>query len=1094
MMDLNEVKENYIVQQIKNKDLKYRISSVLIPHWIEGEKALWGFVKCLEMTDHSLQHAKSVFELTAEFLKNFPNLLERMNDGELFCLVAATWLHDVGLCGYKEVRDPSEVRRTHGLLSARRLKDSEQSHLFWLESGEIEPIMDLCIYHQSKTPLTEEQKEHLGEKALVDKVIVPEAEYKYGNKSFRLRMPLLASILSLSDACDVQYKRMLSLAYTKVKMEEVNWRIKELEQKIRRLRKEEEEIEALKQEIEHLKEQENHWSKDLSVSKVWFKRNEIVIKPFGGIEELYQQGELERALKQIQGEIDRSREVLRKFGVHIERARLSGANELPPPEVPRLTPEEKRWFEELGTPSQVILTSREEELKQQLQEHRCLIIHGPPGVGKSYQIYALKNSSEVLFLKLKSFNSESEDNIRGLLSGISERAENVLCPLFLIIDETYHGGAKFDGEDVKAFMASNILSFLPESCKIIIGVRTNTYKEILDRGLLPEDTADIEITGLPPDALNEFVEKLGIKNWLEEYNQALDKVKLNPYVLFLLSRSQIAKRPLKEISDAIQPEILEAVYRSYCYYGEKEREVLGAMVAMDEYFGLIPQSLLEGLWKEMGYDPRKLRHTLRGLQEDGLVTYQEKLILGSTLELNHDLLYQTLREKASIVEDYRPAIEELYRKLVDETYRILKDISEKGMIMSFDIYKNLFYYYYLYITREGTAVLRRFEGVKAAIGDYLSEPHPKMDEAYHISEQLFYTLSEKVLKLGEQGQSLFDDLGFLTESIIPYFDSKHELYTKIGYWYTLGWMAETIGRESKDCCIKSGEILELLVENALKKGNDKEAYHLSWRCAFSYWRGKAFDKAGVILEKAFDLGCSQDIEIETLTEIACRTAISYEEAYKTEKQRVDLRDKAIEYYIKAADLRLKCSPMSWWALKLYKKALDLLPQEGAQRGSLLGKVKKMEEKVKLRSCGSIPVALVANEFDEMLADKVALHLTEINPPLKPEFISPDKIKDIFEVINSYPIGLVFGAMAAPSTGKHVRKLVLQFPQWKSVGRLRGHFYLGERHRKRLYDFWVQEVNGHLFVLIAGEGWEATKLATEKFINDESIRERLRKLC
>ncbi|MBD3182117.1 hypothetical protein GF312_07485 [Candidatus Poribacteria bacterium] len=55
-----------------------------------------------------------------------------------------------------------------------------------------------------------------------------------------------------------------------------------------------------------------------------------------------------------------------------------------------LSEEEKRWFEKVEVLPEIIHTGREDNLVKVMENHRYLIIYGDPGVGKSYQILALR--------------------------------------------------------------------------------------------------------------------------------------------------------------------------------------------------------------------------------------------------------------------------------------------------------------------------------------------------------------------------------------------------------------------------------------------------------------------------------------------------------------------------------------------------------------------------------------------------------------------------------------------------------------------------------------------------------------------------------
>ena len=83
---------------------------------------LWGFNTVPEMADHGHQHAQNVFEILSELLGAHKDVLQKLNDGEIFCLVCAAWLHDIGLKGDGETKESKAVRKIHGKLTASLLR------------------------------------------------------------------------------------------------------------------------------------------------------------------------------------------------------------------------------------------------------------------------------------------------------------------------------------------------------------------------------------------------------------------------------------------------------------------------------------------------------------------------------------------------------------------------------------------------------------------------------------------------------------------------------------------------------------------------------------------------------------------------------------------------------------------------------------------------------------------------------------------------------------------------------------------------------------------------------------------------------------
>ena len=80
---------------------------------------LWGFNTVPEMADHGHQHAQNVFEILSELLGAHK---QKLNDGEIFCIVCAAWLHDIGLKGDGKTKESKAVRKIHGKLTASLLR------------------------------------------------------------------------------------------------------------------------------------------------------------------------------------------------------------------------------------------------------------------------------------------------------------------------------------------------------------------------------------------------------------------------------------------------------------------------------------------------------------------------------------------------------------------------------------------------------------------------------------------------------------------------------------------------------------------------------------------------------------------------------------------------------------------------------------------------------------------------------------------------------------------------------------------------------------------------------------------------------------
>ncbi|MBD3182116.1 hypothetical protein GF312_07480 [Candidatus Poribacteria bacterium] len=667
------------------------------------------------------------------------------------------------------------------------------------------------------------------------------------------------------------------------------------------------------------------------------------------------------------------------------------------------------------------------------------------------------------------------------------RVRDIYEVLHLIIEETHHG-IKLSGNDVKYFLNSDLFNMITTNCKVIIGIRTDTYRSIEDEGILPENVYQMNVQGLTPESLQLFIKNKNMENLVEKYEQALNNIKFNPYALFLLSKLARTETPLEEAGHADQTDaIINVVYRLFCEYSKEYQDIISIIVMMDNYLGMSPENLIKSIWKnDLGNDLGNFKDVLNNMIEDDLVICRKNLLLGNTLEISHDLLYQAFeKHKDKIVYQYAN-IKELYLNLADNLYDTIQNVSAKKRLISFEIYRDLFYSYYIHINKEKIGILNEYKELSEAINKYLSFSHPNLDEAYQIIHELFHLLVEDVLKLGKQGKTLFDDLNILASSITVYLDTKGNIEEKPSCWYELGWLADIIGFDSRGCYIKAAEISEQI--RMKYPENEKEkisgSFHL---CGYYYWRGGVFTKSAENFEKRLHFINLEDFETSA-QKIRC-TAMAYEKAYKSQKcLNTNLyRDKAVEYYIKAADLLLCNISTSVLVSELYNKVLDLMDQSDPRRKIIIERIKKVNKVLEPVLRGNISFAVISNEFDIRYADKIACYLGNYISDLKPEFISPDEIENIYQVINQYSITLLFGGMLAPSTGNHVSKLVTDFSLWDTIGSF-SKFISSEF---LLHGIWFDEVNGNLVAIIAGSNWADTGRAVNDLINNESFKEAIK---
>lgn len=283
---------------IRDEHLRHRLFECLDTWWRE-RSAIWGSNKYPEMADHGPQHASNVLDNCLRMLEPFLSVHQSINDSEWFLLIAGCCLHDIGM---------RESRNAHGQETARFIQDNV--HLLGLTDEEALLVGDLAFYHMSKTPIDEVQSEQLGDEALCKEPIA-EVQVLGG---LTVRMRFLAALLSLADACDVQFVREGTLTALRSKNSRNSREAVELGQAGES---------GEEGRVAYLAAQEQHLQKHASVRSVRFQLGEILLVPaVPGVDHLYDE-DTASATKQVQDEIDRCGRVLAAHGMHFECARVT---------------------------------------------------------------------------------------------------------------------------------------------------------------------------------------------------------------------------------------------------------------------------------------------------------------------------------------------------------------------------------------------------------------------------------------------------------------------------------------------------------------------------------------------------------------------------------------------------------------------------------------------------------------------------------------------------------------------------------------------------------------------------------------------------
>lgn len=229
---------------------RYHLRRELLPRWINYLKVHVDFLERYpEMASHGSQHVYNVTMLAAELLH--PRLKEwekggmgsapPINAEELMLLMAGIFLHDIGMSDiYRKEKELGVVRKEHGLLSkdiiheGYRDSDPRNNLLPTFSSmAEVKLVEEICAHHQSKAPITEDEKKRIQEEG--SKPIIPSlesitetaGEWQALNGQ-NINIIKVAGLLRLLDACDTQQSRVGTFHLTAARIQNNRRRVEEI--------------------------------------------------------------------------------------------------------------------------------------------------------------------------------------------------------------------------------------------------------------------------------------------------------------------------------------------------------------------------------------------------------------------------------------------------------------------------------------------------------------------------------------------------------------------------------------------------------------------------------------------------------------------------------------------------------------------------------------------------------------------------------------------------------------------------------------------------------------------------------------------------
>jgi putative CRISPR-associated protein (TIGR02619 family) len=223
-----------LLGKIRDEGLRKKLEGYITGKW----EHLWIGDQIPETVEHSRGHSLRLLELAYQLLE-IVDL--NLSDCELFALISAIWLHDIGHSGLEYNYNgidipvwmfPSLVRDWHNLLSYNRIK--KENYLEEKTTSDV--IATIAKYHRNKMPLRGDCP--WNDKIFQDIKVEPLRE-ELNDKKYSCcplepeRVLLITALLRFIDGCDVQADRVVDEDYLYMRdkrtMEEIEVYKKSLE-------------------------------------------------------------------------------------------------------------------------------------------------------------------------------------------------------------------------------------------------------------------------------------------------------------------------------------------------------------------------------------------------------------------------------------------------------------------------------------------------------------------------------------------------------------------------------------------------------------------------------------------------------------------------------------------------------------------------------------------------------------------------------------------------------------------------------------------------------------------------------------------------
>lgn len=228
-----------LLERFEDQALRARVERLVQTEW----QYLWLGDQIPETVEHTRGHSARLLELARDLI-GLTGL--RLDDHELFVLIAAIWLHDIGhgVLTAEAVKAgderfplflfPSQVRHLHHICSAELI-----GGLASLDPGTTAAVAQVARYHRRESPLGKGdptwRNERFGLALPPMPGVIREPMCVEGHELRAGSLLLLTAFLRFIDACDVQADRVVNEDYARARQRRTDAEIQVYLDRLRRL-------------------------------------------------------------------------------------------------------------------------------------------------------------------------------------------------------------------------------------------------------------------------------------------------------------------------------------------------------------------------------------------------------------------------------------------------------------------------------------------------------------------------------------------------------------------------------------------------------------------------------------------------------------------------------------------------------------------------------------------------------------------------------------------------------------------------------------------------------------------------------------------